>query len=133
MDRSICCALARSCERDGELMMSDGEMQHLVLAQEGVAVAGHVHVLISVQNQAHRPAQDVGRHSCCSVWEHTAGLFTTKASSDTLHVADHLVVRDAQHVCNGLLMLSWCLHLTSTSCHLAFVMLESCFLSVDVL
>lgn len=108
-------------------MMSGDEMQHLVLAQEGVAVAGHVHVLIPVQNKAHRPAQDVGRHSCCSVWEHTAGLFTTKASSNTLHVADHLVVRDAQHVCNGLLMLGWCLQAISTCCDLGFGMLESCF------
>ncbi len=108
-------------------METDGEMQHLVLAQEGVAVAGHVHVLIPVQNEAHRPPQDVGRHSCCSIWEHTARLFTTKASSDTLHMADHLVVRDAQHVCNGLLMLGWCLQAISICHELGFVMLESCF------
>ena len=107
-------------------MMSNGEMQHLVLAQEGVAVAGHVHVLIPVQNKAHGAAQDVSRHSCCSVWEDTARLFTTKASSDTLHVADHLVVRDAQHVCNGLLMLRWRLQATSTPHELALVSLESC-------
>ena len=54
-------------------MMSGDEMQHLVLAQEGVAVAGHVHVLIPVQNQAHRAAQVVSRHRvtltpCCVVW-----------------------------------------------------------------
>ncbi len=108
-------------------MMSGDEMQHLVLAQEGVAVAGHVHVLIPVQNQAHRAAQVVSRHSCCSIREHTAGLFTTKASSDTLDVADHLVVRNAQHVCNGLLMLGWCLQAISTCHELGFVMLELCF------
>ena len=108
-------------------MMSGDEMQHLVLAQEGVAVAGHVHVLIPVQNQAHRLPQDVGRHSSCSVWEDTARLFTTKASSDTLHMADHLVVRNAQHVRNGLLMLGWCLQAISTCSESGFEMLEPCF------
>lgn len=68
-------------------------------------VASVVHVLVPVQDEPHRPAQQVGRHSCCRIPRHAARLLASKAASNALHVADHLVLGDAQHVCHCLLVL----------------------------
>ena len=77
----------------------------LVRAQEGMPMASVVHVLVSVQDESHRAAQYVGRHSGGSIPGHAAGLLASKAAPNALDMAHHLVLRNAQHVCNGLLML----------------------------
>lgn len=72
-------------------------------------MAGPVHVLIPIQDQAHRPPQQVGWHCSGSIGEDTAGLLASETTTNALHVADHLVLRNAQHMGNSGLMLGWCL------------------------
>lgn len=83
---------------------------NLVGAQKGVPVARVVHVFISVQDESHRAAQSVGSHSSCSIMKHTARLLATKASPYALDMAHHLVLRNAQNMGDGLLMLGGSLH-----------------------
>lgn len=64
-----------------------------------------VHVLVPVQDEAHRAAQNVGRHCSRSIPGHTAGLLAPKSTPNALHMAHYLVLGDAQNVRNGLLML----------------------------
>lgn len=77
----------------------------LVSAQEGVPMSGVMHVLISVQDHAYGAAQNVCRHGGRSIPRHAAGLLASKPSSNTLDMAHHLVMWNAQNMCNGLLML----------------------------
>ena len=83
----------------------------LVGAQKGVPVASVVHVLVSVQDESHRAAQYVGGHSSCSVMKNTARFLASKASSNALNMAHHLVLRDAQNMGDGLLMLGRSLYM----------------------
>lgn len=82
---------------------------HLVLAKEGMPMASPVHVLIPVQDESDRPPQQPGWHCSCSIAEDAAGLLATEPASDALHMAHHLVLRDAQHMCNCGLVLGGCL------------------------
>lgn len=99
----------------------------LVLAKEGVSVPCPVHVLVPVQDQPDGPAQQPSRHSCSSIAEDAAGLLASKAPSNALHVAHHLVLGNAQDVGNRALVLSRGLHSTILS-HLpsaTFVLMSS--------
>ena len=77
----------------------------LVGAQEGVSMTGVVHVFIPVQDQAHGAAQYIRGHRGRSIPGDAAGLLASEASPNALDMAHHLVLRDAQDMCNGLLML----------------------------
>ena len=77
----------------------------LVGAQEGVPMSSIVHVFIPVEDQAHGAAQYIRGHSSRSIPGHAAGLLASKSSPDALDMAHHLVLGDAQDMCNGLLML----------------------------
>ena len=70
----------------------------LVAANEGVAVAGGVHVLIAVQDEAHGAARVEGRHGRGAGHVHRARLLPAEAAAEALGARDHLVPGDAQRV-----------------------------------
>mmetsp|Transcript_4255 Transcript_4255/g.14886 ORF Transcript_4255/g.14886 Transcript_4255/m.14886 type:complete len:400 (+) Transcript_4255:984-2183(+) len=78
---------------------------HLVLAVKSVAVPRHLHVLVPVQAQSHGSLQVVGRDGGGAVDEDRPGLLTAETSAEPLGLAHHLVLRDAQDVGDGPLVL----------------------------
>ncbi len=69
----------------------------LVAAEEGVALAHDVHVLVAVQHDAHGAPQVPRRHRDRGVHECRARLLAAEPAADALRVHHHLVHGDAQH------------------------------------
>mmetsp|Transcript_22255 Transcript_22255/g.46680 ORF Transcript_22255/g.46680 Transcript_22255/m.46680 type:complete len:551 (+) Transcript_22255:860-2512(+) len=68
-------------------------------------VACHLHVLVSVQAQAHGPLEVEGRHRARAVEEDRPRFLPAKTTAEPLRFAHHLVLWHAQHVGNRPLVL----------------------------
>ncbi len=90
---------------------------HLIPAQEGMPVPRKLHVLVAVQAQAHSLARVPCGYGCTGVEVGAAGLLASKAAAQALHMADHLVVGQAQHVGHCLLVLGGGLQGWDSSAH----------------
>lgn len=86
---------------------SHPSIPHLVLAEEGVAVAGGVHVLVAVEDEAHGAAQVPRRDGRRDRHVHRARLLAAKPAAEALCSPDNFVGRDAQRVRHMHLVVRW--------------------------
>ncbi len=75
-----------------------------------MAMTGGVHVLVTVQDQPHRPLQVVCRDRGCTGGVDGARLLTAKTAAQALGARNNLVPGNAQRVRHVQLVVSGCLN-----------------------
>mmetsp|Transcript_11607 Transcript_11607/g.27570 ORF Transcript_11607/g.27570 Transcript_11607/m.27570 type:complete len:435 (-) Transcript_11607:526-1830(-) len=78
---------------------------HLVARQESVPLPGRLHVLVAVEDEAHRPARVVCRNGAGDVTKGPAGLFPPKPAAEPLCFGDNLVGGNPEAPSDDLLVL----------------------------